>query len=110
MVDLIIWYIINIGCGLLFFGIGIYANRIDKPMHFYSNGEEIDPSTISDIKKYNRANSIMWKIYSLFYFASAISYSFNEIVAIIILCVNTLGGIPVLVLVYNKILKKYEVK
>ena len=107
--DVIIWLIVNIGCGLLFLGIGIHSSKAETPVNFWS-GTEVDPSTISDAKKYNKANSIMWIVYSLLYFASAIVYIFNESIGIILLMFAALGCIPILIWIYTKICKKYRNK
>lgn len=57
--------------GILFCGIGAYAWRRKAPMWFWS-GTTIDPDTVSDIPSYNRANAIMWMIYSLPYWTGAL--------------------------------------
>ena len=69
MVGKIIMLSVSLICGLLFFAIGIYARRLDKPMWFWSDSH-VDPSRITDLKGYNKENGIMWQTYSLWYFAS----------------------------------------
>ena len=109
MAGLIIWCITIFGCAILFFGIGIYAAKREKPMHFWA-GTTVDPSRISDVKAYNKENARMWKIYSLWYFASGIVYFFSEWIAIALLIASCTVGIVILVATYNKIEKKYKVK
>ena len=65
----IIWYITVLGCALLFVGIGIYAQKLEKPMWFWS-GSYVDPATISDVKAYNLENARMWYAYSLWFWVS----------------------------------------
>lgn len=60
----IIWFVIMIPCSAIFTGIGIYAWKRKKPMWFWS-GSSVKESEIRDIKAYNRANGIMWMIYSI---------------------------------------------
>ena len=78
-------------------------------MWFWS-GIEVDASQITDVKKYNRENSIMWKLYSLWFFASGFAKIWNSILAITILMLGFVIGIPLLVCSYLKIEKKYKVK
>lgn len=101
MAGLIIWCITIFGCAILFFGIGIYAAKREKPMHFWA-GTTVDPSRISDVKAYNKENARMWKIYSLWYFASGIVYFFSEWIAIALLIASCTVGIVILVATYNK--------
>ena len=74
-------------------------------MNFYS-GKTIKETEIKDIKKYNKANSILWKAYSLPFFISGIIYIWNELIAVIILSITcTIGLIP-LTIIYEKIYRK----
>lgn len=107
MAGLIIWCITIFGCALLFFGMGVYAEKSEKPMHFWA-GTSIDPSKISDVKAYNKENATMWKLYSLWYFASGIIYFFNVPVSIILLVLSCTLGIGILVSTFTKIEKKYK--
>ena len=67
--ELIIWLVITIPCGLLFTGLGIYAWRLEKPMWFWS-GSTVRPDQITDVKAYNRENGIMWICYSLVFWVT----------------------------------------
>ena len=66
---IVIWLLAVLGCGILFFGIGIWAERSEKPVHFWS-GTKVDPRKVKDIPAYNHANARMWKFYSLPYMVS----------------------------------------
>lgn len=93
---------------LSFTGIGVYAMRRKKPMWFWS-GSEVKPWQIRDIPAYNRSNGIMWIGYALGFWASAILGILNVPVAGVLLAVWCLGGIPALIIVYQRIYKKYKV-
>ena len=109
MAGTIIWCITVFGCAFLFLGIGIYAEKLEKPMWFWA-GTNVDPSKITDVKAYNKENGRMWKIYSLWYFASGIVYFWNEGISVALLVLGCTLGIGILVATYNKIEKKYKVK
>ena len=109
MAGKIIMCAVAFGCALLFFGIGVYARRLDKPMWFWT-GTEVDPSTISDIKKYNKENAIMWQTYSLWYFASGIAEFCSSVAALVFLISGCSIGLVILVASYNRIYKKYSIK
>ena len=105
--DCIIWLIIMIPISLLFTGIGIYAWRRKKPMWFWS-GSTVKESDISDIAAYNRANSIMWLVFSLVMWFSTILGALNVKTGGIILIAGCIIGIPTLPIVYGKIYRKYK--
>ena len=97
-----------IPCAAAFTGIGVYAMKRKKPMWFWS-GSEVKPYEIRDIPAYNRANGWMWIGYALGFWAAAALSLLNVPAAGILTAVWCLGGIPVLVLVYNRIYRKYKV-
>lgn len=103
------------GCAALFFGIGVAAVRQQKPMHFWA-GIPMDPKTISDIPAYNRANSRMWKQYSIpFWLCGVLAIasiwdSRLMIACVILLVVASIGGAVWLLLKYQKICKQYIYK
>ena len=105
--EIIIWLIITIPCSLLFTGLGIYAWKRKKPMWFWS-GSSILEEEISDIPSYNRENGIMWITYSLVFWVSTIMGFWKISAAGIVLTVGCLGGIPLLVITYNRIYRKYK--
>ena len=92
-------------CALVFLSISIYAFLSKNPVNFWA-GEKISVSQITDVKKYNRANGIMWLLYGICWLIAAIIGLFNIIVSAdiaTILCV----GIVILILVNRKIRKQY---
>ena len=102
------------GCGALFFGIGVYAGKLKKPMHFYS-GSTVDPRTISNVPAYNRENGKMWKQFSVPFWMCgilAIGSFWADWCAVgytILIFVGSLAGSVWLVLRYQRIRKKYAV-
>ena len=109
MAGIIIWCITVFGCAILFYGIGIYAEKREKPMWFWA-GTNVDEKKISDVKAYNAENAKMWKIYSLWFFASGIIYFWHSGISILLLVLGCTLGIGILVATFNKIEKKYQVK
>ena len=104
-----IYLLITIPIGLGFSILGIYAWKRKKPMWFWS-GTEVKASEISDVKAYNKANGIMWIIYSLVFWAGAILGVYQIDIAGIVVAAGCLGGIPLLVLAYTKIYNKYRIR
>jgi len=95
-------------CAALFIGIGIYAFRTKKPMHFWS-GAVVKRSEIRNIPAYNRKNAVMWLLYGGVYLLIGLigAAGYTEAAAIL-LWVSIFSGIPVLVLCYRKIYRKYR--
>lgn len=102
-----LFILIMVPCAALFTGIGIYAMRRKKPMHFYA-GSEVKPWQIRDIPAYNRANGWMWILFSLGFWAAALLSLFNVSAAGMLVALTCLVGIPILVVVYRRIYKKYK--
>jgi len=94
-------------CGICFLALGLFARRYKKPMWFWS-GSTVDPASIVDIPAYNRANSRMWILFSLPFWLSGLLSFWAIPVAAVILTVACVGGLPLLIVVYNRILRKYK--
>ena len=105
--EIIIWLVVTIPCSLLFTGIGIYAWRRRKPMWFWS-GSSVREEEITNVKAYNRENGIMWICYSAVFWISTIMGIRSVSIAGIVLAVGCLGGLPLLVIAYNRIYRKYK--
>lgn len=103
----IIWLIIMIPVSLLFTGIGIYALKSKKPMHFWS-GSTVRASEITDVPAYNKANGIMWLAFSVIFWISTVLGYFNMPAGGILLIAGCLIGVPALPVAYGKIYKKYR--
>ena len=105
--ETIIWLVITIPCSLLFTGLGIYAWRREKPMWFWS-GSTVGTDEITDVRAYNRENGIMWICYSFVFWISTVMGLWNISAAGIVLAAGCLGGIPLLVIAYSRIYRKYR--
>ncbi len=99
--------IIMVPVAALFTGLGVFAMKREKPMWFYA-GSEVKPWQIRDIPAYNRANGWMWIVYSLFFWAAAVLSLFNAGAAGALVMITGVCGIPVLVLAYKRIYRKYK--
>ena len=109
MAESIITFVIIFCCGSVFYGIGMYASKIEKPMGFWS-GIEVKASEITDIKQYNKENSIMWKVYGLWYYLAAFMGFFYPIFAFILMILSCTLGLVLLIMNYRRIEKKYKRK
>ena len=105
--DNIIWLIIMIPASLLFTGIGIFAWQRKKPMWFWS-GSTVKGSEISDVAAYNRANGIMWLVFSLIMWVSTVLGAMNMKAGGILLTAGCIIGVPLLPVVYGKIYQKFK--
>lgn len=80
-----------------------------SPVNFWA-GDEIKTEEISDIRKYNNINGIMWTAFTVPQLAAAIIMPFNSFAATILSTVDIVIGLPVLILVYKAVEKKYRKK
>ena len=95
-------------CALLFIGIGIYAIRAKKPIHFWA-GSPVRSDEIRDIPAYNKANGIMWILFgAVFVLVGIIGFAGQIGLAALLMGVTCIGGVPVLILAYQNIYKKYK--
>lgn len=102
-----IWLASMIFSAAVFAAIGIFALLRKRPMHFWS-GTRVSEDEISDVKKYNRANGIMWLAYSIFFLLAGILGLFSMTLASIFLMASLALGLPALIICYNRIYKKYK--
>lgn len=102
-----IWLASMIFSAAVFTAIGIFALLRKRPMHFWS-GTRVSEDEISDIKKYNRANGIMWLAYSIFFLLAGILGLFSMTLASIFLMASLALGLPALIICYTMIYKKYK--
>ena len=100
--ELFIWLIITIPISALFTGMGVFAWRRKKPMWFWSGSE------VREVPAYNRANGIMWLVYSCVFWISTVLGMANIGAAGVVLAVGCIAGIPILAVVYGKIYAKYN--
>ena len=107
MGEIIIWLVIMVPCSALLTGLGVYAICRKKPMWFWS-GSTVKEEEIRDIPAYNRANGIMWIVFSLVFWAATILGFFTFKIAGIVILVGSIIGAPGLVIAYKRIYAKYK--
>ena len=106
MAGKIIMWVVAFGCGILFFGIGVYARRLKKPMWFWS-GTEVDPAEITDVERYNRANCTMWQVYSVWFFGAGVAEIWSSLLSFVLIMLGSTLGSIILFIWYNRIFHKY---
>lgn len=112
IVGLVVALVCYGGSGILFYGIGVWAEKRKAPMHFYA-GTTIDPGQVLDIPAYNRANGSMWKWYSTPWFLGgllsvlAVWYPWLHILGLILAALASTVGLWWLVRTYKGIEKEY---
>ena len=114
IVCMILMLVFCVGFGFACLGIGAAAQRSEKPFGFWTH-KEVKPEKIRDIPGYNQKNSMMWKRYSIWYFAAAFLQLLNPlhsifaILAVILVFLACTVGIWLLIKTYQRILKNHEV-
>ena len=106
MDTIIPWLLIMAPCSALLTGIGIFAWRRKQPMWFWS-GSTVKEEEISDVRAYNRANGIMWIAFSLIFWICTAIGIWNTKAAGIMMMAGCAAGIPLLIVAYRKIYRKY---
>ncbi|AQR95895.1 hypothetical protein [Clostridium saccharoperbutylacetonicum] len=94
-------------CSLIFGVIALWAFKRKDPMHFWS-GTTVRPEEITDIPSYNRANGLMWTIYTICMIVTGILSLFSIITGVILLIILCVPGTVVLIVAYNRIYYKYK--
>lgn len=94
-------------CSLIFGLIALWAFKRKDPMHFWS-GKAVKSDEIADIPSYNRANGLMWLVYTACMVVTGIFALFNAKIGAILLVILCLPGVVVLIIVYNRIYSKYK--
>ena len=92
-------------CALCLMGFGLYALKTKKPINFWA-GDKINPRKITDVKKYNRANGIMWISYGALFLSCCVITFFNDFAAGMVCMGLAVAGIPLLIYIYTCVIKK----
>jgi hypothetical protein len=87
----------------------LLAFKRRDPMNFWS-GDEVKPEEIKDIPAYNRANGLMWALYTGYYVVMGIISLFNIFIGAVLLGIICTLGTVALILGYKCIYKKYKRK
>ncbi len=106
MAGAIIWYCTTFGCAVLFYLIGVYAQKREKPMWFWA-GSEVDAKKITDVPQYNKENGRMWKLYSVWFWIAGAAWHWSYVAALTFLILGCTVGIGILIGTFLKIEKKY---
>ena len=115
LTGMIVMAVCCFGCAVLFFGIGVWAEKSKKPVHFWA-GSRIDPEKVSDIPGYNHACTVMWKVYSIPYWCCGVLACLGGIdrmfmvASTVLLFLACIPGVILLARQYTRIEKKYIVK
>ena len=102
-----IWLLCVGGCAAIFTGIGIYAMHRKEPMWFWS-GSTVRKEELKDVEAYNRANGIMWIVFSAPQWISTILYFWYPGAAVALMVVGYTLGLGVLIYAYHKIYQKFK--
>lgn len=68
----------------------------------------VEETKIADIPAYNRANGIMWIVFSIPLWLSAFLGLRHGIIALILIVLSCVIGLPLLMIVYKRIYAKYK--
>ena len=94
---------------LVLLGIGIWAWKSEKAVGFYTGTK---PPEVTDVRKYNRSVAVLWFVYAGLFELLGLPFLFLKHNAAGFLW--SIAGVPVitiaLMIVYNRILRKYERK
>jgi hypothetical protein len=86
----------------------IYSRLSKTPMIFWA-GVKIDKDEIRDVKSYNRENSFMWLSYGIFYIVMALLALIVDLKILgLIFIVTSLLSVILLIITYQRILRKYR--
>lgn len=94
-------------CAGLFFGFGVYSSHRKEPMWFWSGGK-VSPESVSDIPAYNQAQGVMWKVFSLPFWATGALAFLSPSAAAVLLTAVWILGFPLLILAHERIEKRYR--
>ena len=106
----IVFWVIIIFSSLPILGMGVYAFVKKDPVHFYS-GTTVKADEIVNVKKYNKANGIMWLSYGLgmLFFAYLVTI-LEEALGAVVFIGYIFIGLLLMVVAYKMIYRKYRKK
>lgn len=105
----IVFVFISWLCGAVFVLLGVSCFKSRKPVGFWS-GTTVDKEEVTNVRKYNIANGIMWSLYSLFFWLSGLTAITDKVSSIILLVSGCTVGILLLILGYGWIKRRYFVR
>lgn len=102
----VIWIVCCWGCAGLFLGFALYMLKLKTPTNFWS-GTIVKSEEVTDVKAYNKENSIMWSVYSIPFWICGLTGIININVALVIMILACSLGIVLLIINYKRIQRKY---
>ena len=105
---MIIWCLCIFGCASVITGLGVHALRSKKPVAFWS-GSVVKCEEITDIAAYNRANGVMWLVYSATFWISGLLGMWAPMAGAIVQSLACTVGLAGLIIAYKRIYRKYSV-
>lgn len=100
---------INWVCAMVFSLIGFSCFKAGRPVGFWS-GISVRKEQVTDVRRYNIANGILWFSYSLIYWIAGICSFVNTGIGAIFTIIGCTAGIVYLLIGYNIIKRKFFVK
>ncbi|MDR2089711.1 MAG: hypothetical protein LBP73_10185 [Clostridiales Family XIII bacterium] len=102
-----LFLLICLYCAAIFGGIALWAYKRRDPAHFWA-GSTIKPEEIADIPAYNRAIGRMWATFAGGMALSGVIGAADALIGGIVLGFVCAAGIPIMILVYGRIYRKYS--
>lgn len=105
IIGFVIWSIV----ALVFFGIGIWSRKSEKPAGFWAN---VKAPEVNDVKKYNNAVSVIWFVFAVIFEMLGLPLLFfeqNSPVFLVVL-VGTIFLIIGIMIAYTMVENKYRKK
>ena len=106
--DNIIGVFFNWVCAIIFSLIGFACTKNRKPVGFWS-GQTVKKSEVTNVKKYNFANGVLWCAYSAFFWLAGFIAIGNMTASAIIDIIACTIGLVGLILGYGWIKRRYFV-
>ena len=104
--EFLLGVLINWFCGAIMVLVGISCFKRRTPVNFWS-GTEVKKEEVTNVKKYNFANGVMWCIYSGFFWIACFAAIFNSTVSVVFLILGCTVGIAGLLIGYGWIKRRY---
>ena len=106
---MIIGFVIWSSVFLALLGIGIWAWKSNKPVGFYTGTK---PPEVTDVQKYNRSVAVLWFSYAGLFELLGLPFLFlkQNAAGFLWVVLGVAATTIALMIVYNRILRKYERK
>ena len=96
---------------LIIFTIGILQYRSQKPVSFYTTEDPLPSDKYIDIKKWNHLHGLMFMIYGFVIILGCllgmVIIKHNDVLSAIVCIVFVLFPLPIVILIHEKLKKKY---